>query len=147
MYNVYFNARFGGTPGKLAVGIRITRPNGTPIGWTEAWKRSSVDLVFALLTLIFGVWALAHVDPVNYSSLGWVDRTKLLQSHTPSWASSVDTLEHVWMWSEIVILLFNKRKRAIHDFIANTVVVHKYFAEPESAPYSLHAADSSSGEA
>ena len=63
MYNVYFNARFGGTPGKLVVGIRITRPNGTPIRWIEAWKRSSVDLAFAFLTLMGEVWVLAEVDP------------------------------------------------------------------------------------
>lgn len=36
MYNVYFNACHGGTPGKLAASIRITKPDGTPIGWPEA---------------------------------------------------------------------------------------------------------------
>lgn len=133
MYNVYFNARFGGTPGKLVVGIRITRPNGTPIAWTEAWKRSSIDLIFAFLILVVGVWALAHVDPSKYSALGWHDRTKLLQTHQPSWFSLVDILQLVWIWSEVVILLFNKRKRAIHDFIAGTVVIHKQFAEPSPA--------------
>ena len=51
MYHVYFNARFGGTIGKLAVGIRVAKPNGTKIGWLEAWKRSSVDIGFALLML------------------------------------------------------------------------------------------------
>ena len=78
MYNVYFNARFGGTPGKLAVGIRITEPNGTAIGWTAAWKRSSVDLVFAVLALVVQVWALILVDVAQYNSVGWMARGKLL---------------------------------------------------------------------
>jgi uncharacterized RDD family membrane protein YckC len=30
----------------------------------------------------------------------------------------------VWIWSEIIVLLFNRRKRALHDFIAGTVVIH-----------------------
>jgi uncharacterized RDD family membrane protein YckC len=128
VYNVLFNLRYGGTPGKLAVGIRITRPDGTPITWSEAWKRSSVDCGFALLWLVVQVWALAHVDPEEYSSLNWVDRAQLLRRAAPSWFSSFDSLQQVWMWSEVVILLFNKRKRAIHDFIAGTVVVHKQFA-------------------
>jgi uncharacterized RDD family membrane protein YckC len=145
IYNVYFNAGFGGTPGKLAVGIRITRPNGTPIGWTEAWKRSSVDLIFAFLVLVFNVWALVHVDPAKYSSLGWIDRNKLLQEYQPSWFSSVNILQQVWIWSEVVVLLFNKRKRAIHDFIAGTVVVHKQFAEPATPPYSEPAARTPQG--
>ncbi len=131
MYHVYFNARFGGTLGKLAVGIRIAKPNGMRIGWSEAWKRSSVDIVFAFLILVFQVWALFHVDPQHFSSLGWMKRTKLLQSHMPSWFNSVNILWQVWSWSEIVVLLFNKRKRAIHDFIAGTVVIKKKFAKQE----------------
>jgi uncharacterized RDD family membrane protein YckC len=135
MFNVYFHARFGGTPGKLAVGIRVTRPDGTRIGWAQAWKRSSVDLVFAFLVLVFEVWALLHVDPTKFSSVGWIERTQLLQQHQPSWFNSVNILQQIWIWSEVVVLLFNKRKRAIHDFIAGTVVVHKQFAEPSVAGY------------
>jgi uncharacterized RDD family membrane protein YckC len=130
MYHVFFNARFGGTPGKLAVGIRITKPNGARIGWLEAWKRSSVDIVFAFLYLVVEVWALAHVDPNKYTSLPWLERAQLLQKHSPSWYSSISTiLQQVWIWSEVVVLLFNKRRRALHDFIAGTVVIKKDFAE------------------
>jgi uncharacterized RDD family membrane protein YckC len=70
MYNVYFNAHFGGTLGKLAVGIRITQPDGTAIGWIEAWKCSSVDLAFAFAAVVAEVWALVLVDPIQYTSLG-----------------------------------------------------------------------------
>ncbi|MHC4260497.1 MAG: RDD family protein [Planctomycetota bacterium] len=136
MYSVYFNARFGGTPGKLAVGIRIAKPNGMRIGWPEAWKRSAVDLVFAFLVLVFQVWALLHVDPEHYSSLGWIERTDLLHEHQPSWFNSVTILQQVWIWSEVVVLLFNKRKRAIHDFIAGTVVIKKEFAEQDDGQLS-----------
>lgn len=129
MYNVFFNARFGGTPGKLAVGIRITKPDGSRIGWTEAWKRSSVDIIFAVIMLIVGVWALSQVDPIQYASLQHIERTGLVQGHWPAWYGSVEILEHVWVWSEVIVLLFNKRKRAIHDFIAGTVVVMEEFTE------------------
>ncbi|MHB8901856.1 MAG: RDD family protein [Thermoguttaceae bacterium] len=132
MYNVFFNARFGGTPGKLAVGIRITRPDGSPIGWTEAWKRSAVDLVFAFIVLVVQVWGLTQVDPGRYASLGWIERARLVNEYAPMWYSSVSILEQAWIWSEVVVLLFNNRRRAIHDFIAGTVVVKKEFAEYES---------------
>ena len=133
MYHVYFNACFGGTPGKLAAGIRITKPDGSRIGWGQAWKRSSVDLVFAFLLLTAEIWALAHVDPVEHSSLEWMDRARLLQEHRPVWSGIIDVLMQVWIWSELVVLLFNKRKRAIHDFIAGTVVIKKEFAEQGGA--------------
>jgi uncharacterized RDD family membrane protein YckC len=28
----------------------------------------------------------------------------------------------IWVWSEVVVMLFNKRRRALHDFIAGTIV-------------------------
>jgi len=147
MYNVYFNARFGGTPGKLAVGIRITKPDGSRINWSEAWKRSSVDLVFAAIVLIVDVWGLTQVDPEDYASLGWMERTQLVMAHAPAWYGAISIHQQVWIWSEVVVLLFNKRKRAIHDFIAGTVVIQKQFAEQSPAPYSSPAAGSESGEA
>jgi uncharacterized RDD family membrane protein YckC len=129
MYHIYFNARFGGTLGKLAVGIRVTKPNGTRIGWPEAWKRSAVDLVFAILMLSVELWALIQVSSEQYSAATFTKRTQLLQSHYPSWFFIVMYFQQVWIWSEVVVLLFNKRKRALHDFIAGTVVIHKDFAE------------------
>jgi len=129
MYNVYFNARFGGTLGKLAVGIRITRPDGSKIKWAEAWKRSAVDLVFAFVVLIFEVWGLTQIDPSRYTSLGWTERTQLMQKYFPSWYVWITVLQQLWTWSEVFVLLFNKRKRAIHDFIAGTIVIKKEFTK------------------
>lgn len=138
MYNVWFNARFGGTLGKLAVGIRIVKPNGTRIGWSEAWKRSAVDLVFAIVWLTFTVWALLQVDPQQYSSLGFMDRSRLLQTYQPTWfTNGFILLTDIWIWSEMLVLLFNQRKRAIHDFIAETVVVMEEFAEPHRTKLSI----------
>lgn len=134
MYNVYFNARFGGTIGKLVRGIRVTKPDGSSIGWSEAWKRSSVDLSYSGLILFLEVQALLLVDPVNYSAASsFVERVTLLQACYPSWYSKVYPIYQIWMWSEVFVVLFNKRKRAIHDFIGGTVVIHKKFAVPHGA--------------
>src|ERR1035437_9747628 len=126
-YSIYFNARFGGTLGKLAVGIRITKPNGERIGWKEAWLRSSVELIFAFGMLVLALWALVLVDPREYTSTGLLQRTQLLASFFPWWYPVVSIGQQVWLWSEVVILLLNRRKRALYDFIAGTVVVHKQF--------------------
>jgi uncharacterized RDD family membrane protein YckC len=45
-----------------------------------------------------------------------------LGSHRPEWLDWVNTANQVWMWSEVVVMLFNRRRRALHDFIAGTVV-------------------------
>jgi uncharacterized RDD family membrane protein YckC len=137
MYHVYFNACFGGTLGKLAVEIRVAKPDGTKIGWAEAWKRSSVDIGFALLMLCVEVWALTQVNGEQYSATAFAKRMHLLQSYYPSWFYIVTIAQNVWIWSEVVVLLFNKRKRALHDFIAGTVVIHKEFAEQRAGAYGV----------
>ncbi|MBC2601666.1 RDD family protein [Puniceicoccus vermicola] len=127
-YNIFFNARFGGTPGKLFFDIRITRPDGTPIGWRHAWWRSSVDLFFAVLFLCVKIWALSQIDPETYTELDWLNRSQELSSFYPAWYGLLGILSAVWVWGEFIVLLLNKRKRAIHDFIAGTIVIKKEFS-------------------
>jgi len=35
----------------------------------------------------------------------------------------VNILMQVWIWGEFLTMLFNKKRRAVHDFMAGTVVV------------------------
>jgi uncharacterized RDD family membrane protein YckC len=132
-YNIYFNAKFGGTIGKLAVNIRLTKPNGTNINWKEAWLRSSVDIVFAALFLIVELVALSKVDQQAYLASGFFARSELIMPLFPSWYKYYNIPNQIWIWGELIVLLFNSRKRAIHDFIAGTIVIHKEFAEPVAA--------------
>jgi len=133
LYFVFFNARFGGTPGKLALGIRITKPDGSRIGWKEAWKRSSVDIVFSFFVLVFQVLALILVDPGDYASMGWIQRGTLDRKYFPDSYNTIQVFQNIWFWGEFVVLLLNERKRALHDFIAETVVIMKEFAKTEEA--------------
>lgn len=129
MYNVYFNAVYGGTLGKLIAGIRVTMPNGGKIGWREAWYRSSIDLVFAGLFLILELTSLYRLDWEMYQSQNFNDRLDMLVDQYPAWHQTVDYANGIWVWGELIVLLLNQRKRAIHDYIAGTVVIHKEFAE------------------
>lgn len=50
-----------------------------------------------------------------------VDR--LLHAATPLWGLWAGYAQTAWLFSELIVLLFNEKKRAIHDFIAGTVVI------------------------
>jgi uncharacterized RDD family membrane protein YckC len=41
----------------------------------------------------------------------------------PAWHPTVTVLLQIWVWGEFVTMLFNKKRRAVHDFIAGTVVI------------------------
>jgi uncharacterized RDD family membrane protein YckC len=76
-----------------------------------------------------------------------MERGDMVMEHVPAWYATISILQQVWIYSEVVVVLFNKRKRALHDFIAGTVVIQKKFAEQSPAPDSSPAAGSGTGEA
>jgi uncharacterized RDD family membrane protein YckC len=121
-YTIYCHGRFGQTVGKRVMGIRVMRTNGERIGWREAWLRSSVELFFSVLGVIGTFVALLTIADTDYYGVGWMQRAQNVVGLQPAWLSWTGTATQIWVWSEVVVMLLNKRRRALHDFIAGTVV-------------------------
>jgi len=122
-YYVGLVAIYGGTWGKLTRGLRVRQVNGAPATWTNAWRRSAVDLIISVSGTILTLIALNRIPPDAYLAASWDARSIMVEEAIPAirwlyWAAMV------WMLSEFVTLLSNKKRRALHDFIAGTVVVH-----------------------
>ena len=127
-YTIYFHYRYGATLGKMATGIKVTHPDGSPIGIKEAFLRSSVEFGLSIAEMVARLIAISNADAEQYLS-DWVGREEYLLALTPAWHGAVEAIFWIWTWSEVVFLLFNERKRALHDIIAGTVVIHKRFAK------------------
>jgi uncharacterized RDD family membrane protein YckC len=121
-YSIYCHGRYGQTVGKHLMHIRVVRTTGERIGWREAWLRSSVDVAFAALGVISSLVALAAITDSEYYGVGWMQRAANLQAHQPTWLGWTFAASQIWIWSEVIVMLFNKRRRALHDYIAGTVV-------------------------
>ncbi len=134
-YVVAFHARFGATPGKMLVNIKVVRADDyADIGWYEASLRSSVEIGFAAIGLVGQFIALSRMSSSEYQRLGAFEREIKLAELQPEWMLVLEAMVHVWYWSEMIVLLFNRRKRAIHDFIAGTVVIHSDTQPPIARP-------------
>jgi uncharacterized RDD family membrane protein YckC len=123
-YSVYLVRRCGGTPGKLIVGIRIRKLDGEPVGYREAFLRFLPDFILATLGSIAFIIAVFHMTDAEYHSLAIMERTKRMLELAPSWYSPLHWIQTAWIWGELIVLLTNRKRRALHDFIAGTVVVH-----------------------
>lgn len=128
-YNVYLPKKYGGTPGKLAVGITIIKLNGQPIDWKEAILRHIVLLSLTVLGSVIIVVTIMEADEETYTRLGWLQRSQYLMSLSPVFFKLYNWASNIWIYSEFIVLLTNRRKRAIHDFIAGTVIVRTKYLD------------------
>ena len=105
-YMVYMHGRFGQTLGKYICGVKVLALNGARITYEQAIRR---DIVPCLLLPVW-VWTTGYLA--------------IYRVYPPSimfrWALYIGIY---WTLLEIITMLFNEQRRAIHDFIARTVVV------------------------
>ena len=105
-YSIYFHGTRGGTIGKLKCKIKVVSARGERrIGLKEAFLRDSIPLILSIALYSY----ILFVEP---SSMG---ESRYLQI--------VPAIFGFWFLAEIITMLTNKRRRALHDFIAGTVVV------------------------
>jgi len=128
-YTVFFCYRYGGTLGDILLGIRITRPDGSRIGWNESIAREIVIFIFSLEFAIVDIIALIAIDPVVFNAVNSSERQFLIKLNTPGFQSLVKYLFLFWVLANMATLIINRRKRSLHDFIASTVVVYWPFSE------------------
>ena len=130
-YGVYLVRQYGGTPGKLLMGIRIRKADGAPVGYREALLRYFPDAILCLAMSIAWLVPLFHLTDAEYSAFTFMERSRRMAEFAPVWSKPVQWLQMIWIWGELIVLLTNRKRRALHDFIAGTVVVH---AAPTPAP-------------
>ena len=110
-------ANYGQTIGKMAMKIKVV-DNSTEqkIGYPQAFKREAVPLFFVVLSMTTSAILLNGIDWSNFvlSTLSWI----LL--FIPS------SMSLIWSILEIVTMLFDAKSRALHDKIADTVVIKTY---------------------
>ena len=89
------------------------------------------------LTLLSSVWmtmSLLSADDEIFKNLSWLQQSQYLMSLSPDFFKFYTWASNIWIYSEFIVLLMNKRKRAIHDYLAGTVIVRtKYIGEIEKA--------------
>ncbi len=127
-YVVYAHGRYGQTLGKYARGIRVVRTDGSPLGWPRAWARSAVDIAFGVVILVGAILGASTMSSEEYSALqGWSARSTYRHAHEPAWVDVVTWASFGWVAVESIVMLCNPRRRAVHDYIAGSVVI----AEPK----------------
>lgn len=120
VYPICFHALCGQTVGKMFIKIKVTQPDFTKIKFHHAIMRSSVDTVFAVFYSIIQVHAIYSVSNAQFQQLNAIERATLISGATPH---TLSVISSAWTLGGILIILINAKKRALRDFIGETVLI------------------------
>ena len=117
LYTVVMHGRYGQTVGKMATKVRVVdfRTEGK-ISFGQAWLREGIPMFLTLGLLGYQVSAIltGSVSPSDIENgAAFAGKSFLLLMALPA----------AWYAAEVLTMLTNKKRRALHDFIAGTVVV------------------------
>ena len=123
VYYIYCIGRFGQTVGMWVMGIRVVKVDGSAAGWREAWLRCLVDILFLIPFIISFFIALLNTTDATYYGVGWMQQQSNLKAHFPQWYRLTRGADDIWFLIDILVIVVNRKRMALHDFIAGTVVI------------------------
>jgi uncharacterized RDD family membrane protein YckC len=113
-YSVFMTARYGQTLGKMATGVKIIRLDGTPIALKDALYRVLPECFIGIGIFLFTIVVLSDESVISMAQIAPLS----------PWISGFNW---VWIIAQLITVGSNQRRRAIHDYVADTqVVVIKY---------------------
>ncbi len=132
LYSVLMHAFYGQTLGKMALGVKVLDVSEeAPISLQQAFWRESIYVAINTMAMVISIYYVLNRGFINMNP----------NSIAPAeWILAIATW--VWFVGEILTCLTNKKRRALHDFIAGTVVVRTDYvpvAVAENATNSINA--------
>lgn len=132
-YFIVLHGLFGQTLGKFLCKVKVVSVAEKRINFQHAIMRDIVPLI--LITILF-IYYIFVINPAlsNVVIPGMSEEEvmvmKAIKMHEFSWFFVVLRLvQLLWLLTEVITMLTNDKRRALHDYIAGTVVVRKEFIE------------------
>ncbi|MFN8251928.1 MAG: RDD family protein [Ferruginibacter sp.] len=120
-YSVWMHWKYGQTVGKMIAGIKVVDKSETKsITLLQAVLRDGFYILAATVFLIIIGFSLKQENAIVFE-----DTAYLLQAQetTYYWQQLNDYAGTVWVIIELLTMLFNDKRRALHDYMAATVVI------------------------
>jgi uncharacterized RDD family membrane protein YckC len=113
-YMIVGHRLWGQTLGKAVFGIRVVDVSGRPLSWRQASLRESIWVAFAVGSVVLDIKsAMAGINAYSPENLAIMSPAETLLMNASM----------LWLGLELITMLLNDKRRAIHDLIAGTAVV------------------------
>ncbi len=106
-YGIYFHGAYGATIGKMMTKVTVVdSATEGPITFKQAFIRDFIAILLSIILVIYMFFADNSTNNVNvYDSF------------------YIFLIPGLWFLAEVITMLTNKKRRALHDYIAGTVVI------------------------
>jgi uncharacterized RDD family membrane protein YckC len=112
-YSIYLHGTYGQTIGKWIMKVQVLSIDETRLTMRQAFLRDSIGVSLAIVYLLFAIAPVfSGVSP----------RSREFEQQIPSLIWNVGLVTFAL---EIITMLTNAKRRALHDFIAGSVVVRR----------------------
>lgn len=130
--------RFGGTPGKLIVGARIVDRRASFLSWVRAIRRIIPSVVGSVISILAFRAAAIHYPSFVTPPSSLMELGRFMAEYGQPYIL-FSSLLGWFVYIDFGAILLNKKKRAIHDFIAGSYVITRTSydqmnAKPGGAP-------------
>ncbi len=122
-YYIYFYGRWGASLGKMACRIKVVSEDGSPINYRQSFYRCFPYLLYSVLPLVAMFLSFSSLSEDAYSGLQTLEEKAAYLAPDLVFSIWLGFVSNGYCVVAIIVLLFNPRKRTIHDFIAGTMVV------------------------
>lgn len=115
-YTIALHAKYGQTVGKMACKVKVVDyETEGPISLQQAVLREGIPAIASLGALIYEIYlVVVHDAPLRVNG-------GTVELGTAFWG--VAAIPLAWFLAEVVTMLTNDKRRALHDLIAGTVVI------------------------
>lgn len=124
---VFLVVRFGGSPGKLLMKMRVVPMRGASLTFRHAALRVSPDFVLQLWYLAGTLIVIGSIDLEALRALSDTRQSALFAQQLGAlwWMSLLPLAAGMWGLADVCTYYVSNEGRALHDFLAGTVVVLK----------------------
>lgn len=108
VYTITMNGLYGQTLGKMAMNVKVLDVSEKPIKFKQAIVRDFPQLIFNIGTIYLGITFLGQSTEADNVKMAY---------------GTFGLFAMIWGLADISTFFLNEKRRALHDFIAGTVVV------------------------
>lgn len=126
-YFVLTHAYWGRSIGKAILGLRVLANNGEPLSLRQSTLRYSIDILVWTTGALIVSLAFLSVPGSDYAELNMPGRVVIGSTLWLSHPLAIPfiAISFLWTIANVVVLLNNQRKRAIHDYVGGSCVVRE----------------------